>query len=111
MEPSEPQSEVRTEAAMDEEPNDRDSEMNERDTQEQQNDSAAMEEQEEQAEATKEEDDFDEIVVGFEEQKDPPPPPPEGVGLQFQHTHRSLTLPHVLRVSRCFCVPVESLSL
>ncbi|XP_042596135.1 NLR family CARD domain-containing protein 3-like [Cyprinus carpio] len=101
-EPSEPQSEVRTEAAMDEEPNDRDSEMNERDTQEQQNDSAAMEEQEEQAEATKEEDDFDEIVVGFEEQKDPPPPPPpppppEGVGLQFQHTHRSLTLPHVLR--------------
>ncbi|XP_016402474.1 structural maintenance of chromosomes protein 4-like, partial [Sinocyclocheilus rhinocerous] len=93
VEPSELQSDIRTEAAMDEEPNDRDTEMNESDTQEQQNESAAME----QAEATKEEDDFDEIVVGFEEPKDHPPPPAEGVGLQFQHMHSSLTLRHVLR--------------
>ncbi|KAF4104439.1 NLR family CARD domain-containing protein 3 [Onychostoma macrolepis] len=93
VEPSELQSDIRTEAAMDEEPNDRDAEMNERDTQEQQNESVVME----QAEAT-EEDDFDEIVVvGFEEQKDSPPPPEEGVGLQFQHMHSSLTLRHVLR--------------
>ncbi|XP_016100614.1 protein NLRC3 [Sinocyclocheilus grahami] len=94
VEPSELQSDIRTEAAMDEEPNVRDTEMNERDTQEQQNESVAME----QAEATKEEDDFDEIVIGFEEPKDPPPPPPaEGVGLQFQQMHSSLTLRHVLR--------------
>ncbi len=99
MELSELQSDIRTEAAMDEEPNDRDAEMNERDTPEQQNESAAME----QAEVKKEEEeDFDEIVLGFEERKDPPPPPPEGVGLQFQHMHSSLTLRHVLRVSRCF---------
>lgn len=94
VEPSELQSDIRTEAEMDEEPNDRDAEINESDMQEQQNESAAMEEQ---AEAKKEEEDFDEIVVDFEEHKDPPPTPEEGVGLQFQHTHYSLTLRHVLR--------------
>ncbi|XP_016098000.1 protein NLRC3-like [Sinocyclocheilus grahami] len=97
VEPSELQSDIWTESAMDEEPNDRDAEMNERDTQEQQNENATVEVQAEQAEATTEEDDFDEIVVHYEEMKDPPPPPPEGVGLQFQHTHSSLTLRHTLK--------------
>ncbi|XP_026137424.1 NLR family CARD domain-containing protein 3-like [Carassius auratus] len=100
-EPPELQSDVRTEAAMDGEQNDRDSEMNEREPQEQQNESAEME-QEEQAEATKDDDDFDEIVVDFEEPKDPPPPSAEGSGLQFQHTHSSLAMPHVMRqMVRC----------
>uniref|UniRef100_A0A8C1TIB8 NLR family, CARD domain containing 3-like n=1 Tax=Cyprinus carpio TaxID=7962 RepID=A0A8C1TIB8_CYPCA len=102
MEPSELQSDIRTEAAMDEELNDRDTEMNERGVQEQQNESAAMEVQVEQAEATTEEDDFDEIVVQFEEPTDPPPTPPEGFGLQFRHKHSSLTLRHVLtQMVRC----------
>ncbi|XP_043114650.1 NLR family CARD domain-containing protein 3 [Puntigrus tetrazona] len=95
VEPSELQSDIQTEAAMDEEPNYRDEENNERDAQEQRNESAAME----QEEATKEEEeeDFDEIVVSYAEPIDPPPPPREGDGLQFQHLHGSLTLQHVLR--------------
>ncbi|XP_073674339.1 protein NLRC3 [Garra rufa] len=93
VEPSELQSDIRTEAAMDEEPNDRDAD---RDMQEQQSESAAMEIQEKQAEATAQEDDFDEIVVRYDEPKESPPIPEEGLGLQFQHMHGSLTLRHVL---------------
>ncbi|RXN24252.1 NLRC3-like protein [Labeo rohita] len=95
VEPSELQSDIRTEAGIDEE-------SNYRDVQEQQNDSAAVEVQEEQTEATTEEDDSDEIVVRYEVPKDPPPTPEEGLGLQFQHKHGSFTLRHVLtQMVRC----------
>ncbi|KAI2656476.1 Protein NLRC3 [Labeo rohita] len=92
VEPSELQSDIRTEAGIDEE-------SNYRDVQEQQNDSAAVEVQEEQTEATTEEDDSDEIVVRYEVPKDPPPTPEEGLGLQFQHKHGSFTLRH--QMVRC----------
>lgn len=90
LDQSELQSEIRTEAEMDEEPNDR-----EMDFQDQQNEGSAMEVQEEQAEAATVED-FDEIVEYSVEQRDPPPRPPEGAGLHFQHTHTAFTLRHVL---------------
>lgn len=102
LEQSELQSEVRTERAINEEPNDRDmEELHEIDLPEQQNESAAMEVREER---TKEPDyDYDEIVLYFDEPKEPPPHPPPGSGLRFQHTHSSLTLRHVLTVSSYFC--------
>lgn len=92
VEQSEVRSDVRTDRALNEEPDDR--EMLETDLQEQPNESAAMEVQEERSEEPAY--DFDEIVVHFEEPKEPPPPPPEGAGLQFRHTHSLLTLRHVL---------------
>ncbi|KAK7171431.1 hypothetical protein R3I93_003897 [Phoxinus phoxinus] len=92
LEQSEVRSDVRTDRALNEELDDR--EMCETDLQEPSNESAAMEVQEEQSKEPVY--DFDEIVVHFEEPKEPPPPPPEGAGLQFRHTHSSLTLRHVL---------------
>lgn len=101
LEQFELQSEVRTERAINEEPNDRDmEEVHERDLPEQQNESAAMEVQEERTEEPVY--DYDEIVLNFDEPKEPPPRPPAGSGLQFRHTHSSLTLRHVLMVSSCF---------
>ncbi|XDV32924.1 hypothetical protein PO909_003575 [Leuciscus waleckii] len=92
VEQSEVRSDVRTNRMLNEELDDR--EMRETDLQEQSNESAAMEVQEERSEEPAY--DFDEIVVHFDEPKEPPPPPPEGAGLQFRHTHSSLTLRHIL---------------
>ncbi|XP_051962662.1 NLR family CARD domain-containing protein 3-like [Xyrauchen texanus] len=104
LEPSEHQCDVRTdiirrERETEDENNDRQTELHEReieevnegDMQEVQNKADVQEKS-----SQREMDDLDEIVVdlGFSE-LEPPPPPPEGVGLQFQHPHRSLTLRHV----------------
>ncbi|XP_039516275.1 NLR family CARD domain-containing protein 3 [Pimephales promelas] len=88
LEQSEVQSEW-TDRALNEDPGDQ--EMREPNLPDQPSESPAMEEQ-----GTEPVYDFDEIVVHYEEPKDPPPPPPEGAGLQFRHTHTSLTLRHVL---------------
>ncbi|XP_067220660.1 NLR family CARD domain-containing protein 3 isoform X2 [Chanodichthys erythropterus] len=93
LDQSEMQSEVRTERAINEEPNDRDmEELHERDLPE--DESASMEVQEVRTEEPVY--DYDEIVLHFDEPKEPPPRPPEGSGLQFRHPHSSLTLRHVL---------------
>lgn len=97
MDQSELQSEVRTERAIQEEPNDRDVE----ELPEPQDESAAMEMPEERPEEPVY--DYDEIVLHFDEPKEPPPRPPAGSGLQFQHPHSSLTLRHVLTVSSWLC--------
>ncbi|KAK9961773.1 hypothetical protein ABG768_007173 [Culter alburnus] len=93
LDQSEMQSEVRTERAINEEPNDRDmEELHERDLPE--DESASMEVQEVRTEEPVY--DYDEIVLHFDEPKEPPPRPPAGSGLQFRHPHSSLTLRHVL---------------
>lgn len=100
LDQSEMQSEVRTERAINEEPNDRDmEELHERDLPE--DESASMEVQEVRTEEPVY--DYDEIVLHFDEPKEPPPHPPAGSGLQFRHPHSSLTLRHVLTVSCWFC--------
>ncbi|XP_051535444.1 NLR family CARD domain-containing protein 3 [Myxocyprinus asiaticus] len=92
---------IRTERETEEEHLERQMEFNERDTEEVNEGDMQVEQnkQDVQEESNEREmdDDFDEIVVdlGFSE-SEPPPHPPEGVGLQFQHPHRSLTLRHVL---------------
>lgn len=99
-EQSEVRSNIRTGREADETQSERQTEFSETHMQEEPNEGAAMEVQEEEKKERETSDDCDEIVSSFSEPVEPPPTPPEGVGLQFRHKHPSLTLRHILTVTK-----------